>query len=609
MPKRSLFRRKSVSHIMREADYANTIGGATHGLKRNLGVRDLVLLGIAAIIGAGLFSTIGEAAAAGGPAVSLLFVFTAVACGFAALCYAEFSSAIPVSGSAYTYAYASFGELLAWIIGWDLIVEYAVGNIAVAISWSDYFTSFMAGLGLDIPLWMTMDYMTASQMHEAVVLLMQGASDTAAHLVEAFKANPTLDNLKALSANPADITMRTLEGWKTWNSAPTLGGLHIIADIPAFLVVVFITVLVFVGIKESKNFSNILVFIKLLVIALVIGLGFYYTETDNWVPFAPNGFGGVMSGVAAVFFAYIGFDALSTMSEETKDPQRVMPRAMILTLVVCTVIYIIIALALTGLVPYQELAVGDPLALAIEYTGLPPVAMNWIKGIVAGGAIVATTTVLLVFQLGQPRILMSMSRDGLLPRPFARIHTRFRTPGFSTVVTGIFVALPCLFTNLEEMTDLTSIGTLFAFVLVCGGVLVQQLTTDDDYQPKFRVPYISGRFTLPLLTIGLVWLIYYFDVANPDTAGNLGYAKLFSFQLPFFDSFPMWLFIIVVLGLNVGGIVWRFSLLPSLGLALCFYLMAQVEPASWIRFGGWLALGLIIYFLYGRKHSRLNVEE
>ena len=462
----------------------------------------------------------------------------------------------------------------------------------------------MAGLGLDIPLWMTMDYMTAAQMHESVQMLMTGASDSAAHLVAAFKSDPNLANLKALSATPADVTTRMMEGWRTWNSAPSLGGLHIIADIPAFLIVVMITVLVFVGIKESKNFSNILVFIKLLVIALVIGLGFYYTKTDNWVPFAPNGFGGVMSGVAAVFFAYIGFDALSTMSEETKDPQRVMPRAMIITLIVCTIIYIIVALALTGLVPFRELAVGDPLALAIDYTGLPPRALQWVKGIVAGGAIVATTTVLLVFQLGQPRILMSMSRDGLLPRPFARIHSRFRTPSFSTVVTGVFVALPCLFTNLEEMTDLTSIGTLFAFVLVCGGVLVQQLNIQEDYQPRFRVPFISGRYTLPAMGVILFVVVYYFDVANADTAGSLGFVKLFTGDLSFFDSFPMILFLLVMLGLIVGGIVWRFSLLPSLGLALCVYLMAQVEPASWIRFMAWLALGLVIYFAYGRKHSR-----
>ncbi len=434
-----LTRKKTIQDILAHAD-ANT-GEA--GMKRNLNVRDLTAMGIAAIIGAGIFSTIGNAAAQGGPAVSLLFIFTALACGFSALCYAQFASTIPISGSAYTYSYASFGEIIAWIIGWTLIMEYAIGNIAVAISWSDYFTGFLSGFNIHFPEYFSIDYLTASRGFANATALMQSG---------------TLFN---------DLPLATKEAYIAWVNAPQIAGLHIIADIPAFTIVVLITVLVFIGIYETKVAGNIMVLLKVVILLVVIAVGAFYTNPENWSPFAPNGIGGVLKGVSGEFFAYIGFDAISTTAEECKNPRRDLPKAMILALIITTILYVLISLVLTGMVNYQELAVGDPLAYVFGKLNL-----SRLSGVIAFSAIVAMASVLLVFQIGQPRIWMSMSRDGLLPKIFSKIHPRFRTPWFATIITGILVAVPSLFLNLTEVTDLTSIGTLFAFILVSGGVLI-----------------------------------------------------------------------------------------------------------------------------------------
>lgn len=541
-----LFRKKSIPIILREAEEGLTDSHGHHeGLKKVLGVRDLTFFGIAAVVGAGIFSGIGNAASNGGPGVVFLYLFTAVACGFAALCYAEFASTVPVSGSAYTYSYVAFGEIIAWIIGWDLLMEYAIGNIAVAISWSDYFTRLLHSAGLHIPDWLTMDYMTAKA----------GAS------------------AEAVSA---------------WTHAPQLFGFRTVMDLPALFIVALITYVVFVGIRESRSLSNLMVILKLAVIFFVIVLGAFYINPANWSPFSPNGFGGIMKGVSAVFFAYIGFDAISTTAEECKDPQRDLPKGMIYSLIICTVLYVVLALVLTGMVKYSELGkTGDPLAMVFDAHGL-----KFISGIVAVSAIIATASVLLVFQLGQPRIWMSMSRDGLLPKIFSKIHPKYKTPSFSTILTGFVVAIPALFLNLNEVLSLTSIGTLFAFVLVCGGVLVLQ-NKKDKPESKFKVPYISGRYIFPLMLVTAIVLI---SIYFPSHFTNDIWTK---------DTWPMVVFWIIALIVAIMSYIKKWSLLPILGMVSCFYLMAQETHIVWMRFLIWLVIGLCIYFSYGYQNSRL----
>jgi basic amino acid/polyamine antiporter, APA family len=539
-----IFRKKSIHNILKEAE-AGYGDGHSLGLKKVLGVRDLTFFGVAAVIGAGIFSGIGSAAANGGPGVIFLYIFTAIACGFAALCYAEFASTVPVSGSAYTYSYVAFGEIIAWIIGWDLLMEYAIGNIAVAISWSDYFTNLLAKANMHVPHWLTMDYVTA-------------------------KAQATTEAIAA------------------WTNAPQIGGIRLIMDLPAFIIVVLITYVVFVGIKESRSASNLMVMLKLAVIFLVIVLGAFYINPDNWSPFSPNGFAGIMKGVSAVFFAYIGFDAISTTAEECKDPQRDLPKGMINSLIICTVLYVLLALVLTGMVKYSELnKTGDPLAMVFDAHGL-----KFISGVVAISAIIATASVLLVFQLGQPRIWMSMSRDGLLPKIFSKIHPKYGTPSFSTILTGVVVAVPALFLNLSTVLSLTSIGTLFAFVLVCGGVLVLQ-NQKDKPESKFKVPYINGQFIYPFMLVLAVILITYKVPSH------------FQADIWTASTWPMALFWVIAIVLGVLSFVKKFSLIPVLGMISCFYLMAQETHTVWVRFLAWLGIGLVIYFLYSFGHSKL----
>jgi basic amino acid/polyamine antiporter, APA family len=581
----TLFRTKSVELIQRDAalGLSDSEGGGQK-LKQALGVVDLTSLGIAAVIGAGIFSTIGNAAFNGGPAVAFLFVFTAIACAFAAFCYAEFASMIPVAGSAYTYAYASFGELIAWIIGWDLLMEYAIGNIAVAISWSDYFTTLLAGYNIHIPEYLTMDFLSASRGFDKVDALLKSGS--------------TLDQVREMAGMGGAV-----DAYLAWTKAPLIGGLHLVCDLPALGIVLLITTLVFVGIQESKRASNVMVAIKLSIIFLVIVLGAYYVQPANWSPFAPNGAAGVLKGVSAVFFAYIGFDAISTTAEECKNPQRDLPRGMMYSLIICTVLYVLIALVLTGMVNYQKLAVGDPLAFVFGPEG---VNLPWVAGIVAISAVIAMATVLLVFQLGQPRIWMAMSRDGLLPKIFSAIHPRFKTPWFSTLVTGLVVAIPSLFMNLTEVTDLTSIGTLFAFVLVCGGVLILD-NSKQKIERKFRTPYINSKYIVPALFL-LVWLIFFVfkrDLLMTFFSGNdLSDSTIHGWEVVK-HRIPMYGYIVISFVITTCCFLRNLSLIPVLGVLTCGYLMTELGWTNWTRFLIWLVTGLILYFVYGYRHSRL----
>jgi APA family basic amino acid/polyamine antiporter len=466
-----------------------------------LGAGDLIMLAIGAVIGAGIFGAIGTAAAGqigpngeiirtgAGPALVLSFLLLGGACALAALCYAELAAMIPQAGSAYAYSYATLGEIVAWIIGWDLILEYAVGNVAVAISWGDYFKTLLQGFGLVLPAWLTTGYRTAY-----------------------------------LSSDPAVHALL--------QSAPRIAGMPILVNVPAFGIVMAITWLLLRGARESTTANNIMVGIKLAVLALFVGVGVFHIKAANYHPFAPNGFTGIHQGAAIVFFAYIGFDAISTAAEETKNPQRNLPIGILGGLAICTVIYIIIGFVLTGMVPYQQLAVADPLARALELAGLTTV--GWI---VALGATISMAAVLLVFQYGQPRIFFSMARDGLLPKWAAKVHPVHRTPYVTTMITGVVVALASAIGDAAETYDLTNIGTLFAFVLVCTGVLVLRYKEPERPRP-FRVPF--------------VWPV------------------------------------------------------TMLGAAACLFIMKGLPTSAWERFGIWLLIGLVLYFCYGIRHSKLR---
>lgn len=439
------WRVKPVAELTPDGDNAS-------GLRRSLGPWQLMALGIGAIVGSGIFATVGDAAAGAlgrpgaGPAITISFALTAVACAFAALCYAEFASMVPISGSAYTYAYATFGELVAWIIGWDLLIEYAVGNVAVAISWSGYFQALLGSFGVHFPTWLGTDFRSASP--------------------------------------------EILAG------APALLGVHFVFNFPAFLVVMLVTWLLAYGIKESVGFNSSMVVLKLAILALVMGVGAFHVQPSNWHPFAPNGWSGISHAAALIFFAYIGFDAVSTAAEETKDPQRNMPLGMLGSLAICTVIYIAVAAVLTGMVPYDKLGTAEPLATAFTELGMPKLA-----ALISVGAVVATTSVLVVFQMGQTRIFMSMARDGLLPEWCGRLHPTRRTPALITWVTGFAVAVCAGFANLNEIVELTNIGTLFAFVLVAIGIVIMR-RTQPSLPRKFRTPLVPLVPGLAVLTCG-----------------------------------------------------------------------------------------------------------
>lgn len=464
---RRLFFRKDLDAILAESQEPG------HSLRRTLGPLDLMALGIGAIIGAGIFALVGTAAAGdssrpgAGPALVISFLLTGIACSFAGLCYAEFAGMVPISGSAYTYAYATLGELVAWIIGWDLILEYAVGNVAVAVSWSGYFCELLRGFGIEFPRWLAVDLRTA--LHTPEIL----------------------------------------------QSAPRLFGVPIVFNLPAVFIVSALTVLLVVGVKESARFTGVMVIIKLLILGFFVVVGSHYVKPANWHPFAPNGWAGIQAGAAVIFFAYIGFDAVSTAAEECKNPKRDLPIGILGSLAVCTVVYIVVAAVLTGMIPWQNLNTAEPLSVAMR-----EVNSNWAAGIVAFGSVVAHTAVLLVFQLGQPRIFFSMARDGLLPPSFAKVHPRYRTPYVTTIWTGVLVAAASSIASLDEMADLCNIGTLSAFVLVCIGVFLLRIKDPSRKRP-FRAPLLPvvavlGTLSCLYLMTGLpytawvrfiVWLI------------------------------------------------------------------------------------------------------
>ncbi|HEY3102660.1 MAG TPA: amino acid permease [Pyrinomonadaceae bacterium] len=464
---RGLFRTKKLDEILAAAQEEG------HKLKRTLGPINVTLLGIGAIIGAGIFATVGTAAAGdaarpgAGPSLTVSFMITAIVCAFTALCYAEMAAMVPISGSAYTYSYATLGELVAWIIGWDLMLEYAIGNVAVAISWANYFRSFIEdAFGVSIPQWLSTDFRTARKIPGLI------------------------------------------------ESAPHILGVPIVFNLLAFGIVALITIVLVWGIKESAQFNAGMVFVKVLVLLFFIAIALYFVSpskmTANWHPFQPKGWGGTLAGAAVVFFAYIGFDAVSTVAEETKNPARDLPIGIIASLVICTIFYVVVAAVFTGLIPYQELVrrlsteQAEPLTMALNH-----VAPNakWASAIVAFGSVVAHTAVLLVFQLGQPRIFFSMARDGLLPPVFAKVHPKFKTPHVTTILTGVIVGGFAAVMSIDEMVDLTNIGTLFAFVLVCVGIIILRYKEPDRHRP-FKVPF--GAWPLPALgAVSCIFLMYY----------------------------------------------------------------------------------------------------
>jgi len=561
----NLFRKKSIEKIVQDAEAGMSDGHSASGMKRVLGVKDLTFMGIAAVVGAGIFSTIGTAAFHGGPGISLLFVITAITCGFSALCYAEFASRVPIAGSAYTYAYVTFGEVVAWIIGWALILEYAIGNIVVAISWSGYFVNLLEGFHIHLPGWLSTNFEQAQQ----------GYDEAMAHL--------------ASGGTQATFSKLARIGYDAITNAPMIGNWRVILNIPALVIVVLITMLVYRGIKESKRSTNLMVIFKIIVIIFVIILGSFYVDTSNWVPFMPNGFKGVLAGVSAVFYAYIGFDAISTTAEECKNPQRDLPKGMIYSLIICTVLYILIALVLTGMVNYSELKVDDPLAFVFERLGLHKIGY-----IISISAVVATTSVLLVFQLGQPRIWMSMSRDGLLPKKFSNVHPKYGTPAFATIVTGIFVGVPALFMSISRMTDLTSIGTLFAFVLVCFGVLVLPRISPDVKKKAFSLPYINGQFIIPALA---AIFVYFGQNRIKEAFGAFGTES--------YQEILYLVFVFILLIVALFSFIRKYSVIPVVGAMCCLYLMIEIPPVSWLWFFIWMTIGLVFYALYGSKKSLL----
>ncbi|MEQ8168145.1 MAG: amino acid permease [Candidatus Eremiobacterota bacterium] len=484
----NLFRKKNVEEIIASAERED------FKLKKSLGAIDLMAMGVGAIIGAGIFVITGSIAAGGashigaGPAVIISFIIAAVACSFSALCYAEFASLLPISGSAYTYSYATLGEVFAWIIGWDLILEYMVGGVFVAIGWAGYFKHLLAGFGIVLPAYLSNDLRTAATNPEVMA------------------------------------------------QVPQIAGIHLSINLPAVIVVAFITVLLIMGIKESAKLNNIIVALKIIILAVFIGAGIFYIKPENWSPFAPNGWHGIFTGASLVFIAYIGFDAVSTTAEETKNPGRDLPIGIIGSLIICTILYIVVAAVMTGIAPYKILGTPEPMATALNYAGLTSLS----RYVVSVGAVIALLAVLLVLMVGQPRIFFSMSRDGFLPSVFAKVHPKYRTPYVTTILTGCIIGFFAGIVDIHEAAELCNIGTLFAFALVGIAVIIL----------RYKSPHLKRPFKVPFV-----------------------------------------------------------PLVPILGIGSCIFLMANLVLVAWIRFIVWLAIGLIIYFIYGIKHTKYAAIE
>jgi APA family basic amino acid/polyamine antiporter len=511
----SLFRRKSLAELMPEDE-------GEGGLKRALTATNLILLGIGAIIGAGIFVLTGTAAAQyAGPAIVLSFVLAGFGCLFAGLCYAEFASMIPVAGSAYTYGYATLGELVAWIIGWDLILEYLFAASTVAVGWSGYFTAFMTELGIQLPPSLTGAPFAVEGTHTLV---------RSQICIDPATSGVAVD---AVSRTPIPIADCVAKGFTMT---------HGILNVPAMVLIAILTALLVVGIKESARFNNIVVYVKVAIVLAVIFFGFKYVNTANWHPFIPEntgefgkfGWSGIVRGAGVIFFAYIGFDAVSTAAQEAKNPQRDLPIGILGSLAICTVLYILMALVMTGIAHYTELNVPHPVFVAIEKAGP---SLKWLTYFINIGAIAGLASVVLVMLMGQPRIFYSMSRDGLLPPLFGRVHPKYRTPHIATIVTGIVALLIAGLFPIGLLGELVSIGTLLAFVIVCGGILVLRSKQPELHRP-FRTPWVP--------------------------------------------------------------------VVPILGILICGYMMYGLPVDTWLRLAIWMALGLAIYFLYGRSHSKLN---
>lgn len=516
-----------------------------HKMVRALGPWGVTMIGIGATLGAGIFATIGTATAGdvirpgAGPALSISFLITAVVCAMVAICYSELASMIPISGSAYTYSYATLGEIVAWIIGWDLIIEYGVSAVAVAISWSSYFIALLKGFGLELPFWLSMNFEAADSMRDT---LPSGAFDT----------------------------------------VPTLFGVPIIFNLPAFLVVAGITVLLMWGIRQTAKMNSAMVIINILALLLFISVGLFWVEPENWTPFAPNGWAGISAGAAIVFFSYIGFDAVSTIAEETKNPQRDLPIGILSSLVIVSIFYVAVSLVFSGLIPFDVLKqnmnqpdASSPLVLALNYASSK---LSWVSGFIAVGAVMATTAVLLVVILGQTRIFSVMARDGLLPPVFSKLHPKFRTPIWPTLLTGTLVGFFAATASLDVIIDLTNIGTLSAFILVCAGVIALRIV-DPERPRKFRVP--GG---LPWAATAIVVLVI----------GAIYIPGSWHFKIPFL--------------LIAIPVLWWFNehTLPILGITACAYLISNLPMTSLLRFVAWLNIGLIVYCAYGVTHSKLK---
>ncbi|HYX27054.1 MAG TPA: amino acid permease [Pyrinomonadaceae bacterium] len=559
---RGIFRTKNLDDILASAHEEG------HTLKRTLGPINITLLGIGAIIGAGIFATVGTAAAGdasrpgAGPSLMVSFVITAIVCAFTALCYAEMAAMVPISGSAYTYSYATLGELVAWIIGWDLMLEYAIGNVAVAISWANYFRSFMHdAFGVNIPDWLATDFRTARHI-------------------------PGL-----------------LE------HAPHIFGYPIVFNLLAFAIVAALTILLVWGIKESAGFNAIMVMVKIVVLLFFIGALFYFVSPSkmqtNWHPFQPMGWGGTLAGAAVVFFAYIGFDAVSTVAEETKNPARDLPIGIIASLVICTVFYVVVAAVFTGAMPYLELKTrlateqAEPLTMALNYVA--PQA-RWASALVAFGSVVAHTAVLLVFQLGQPRIFFSMARDGLLPPVFAKVHPRFKTPHVTTILTGVLVGGFAAVMSIDEMVDLTNIGTLFAFVLVCIGIIILR-NKDPERRRPFKVPSQTWLWIFPILAAAGYFYYYYATSTLALSSAARRWHIVLQIILMAGAIFLAFIYPRTNMAkrVPVGALV-----LPLLGAVSCIFLMYYLPPTSWWRFVAWLLLGLAVYLSYSYSKSEIG---